>query len=195
VAFLAALAPSFFGTAAAGASLAAPLAAVGSATTLGPAAVAAVTATPAAAAGFLGTGMSFWQLAGLGMSGVSAIGTIAGNNENAAAQQFSISRQLEAGALEAARTRREVDRQSQLLVARRMVGLAAQGGTGVGSTFDLLTEPVMETSLEGIQRLTELDLQAGVLRRRSSNVTTGTVRANLGALGSGGARMFSLLDR
>jgi len=203
VAFLASLLPAVFG------------AAPGTAATIGAATTAAgvgtmggsmaaflaadsglgIATAASAAKGFLGTGMSVWQVAGLGMTALSTVGTILGNNAAAANQQAQIAYQLEAGALEAARMRREVERQSSQLVARRMASLAAQGGTGVGGTFDLLAEPVMETSLEGIQRLTELDLQAGVLRRRSGNVTAGTVRSNLAALGSGGARVFSLLDR
>lgn len=205
MAFIASLIPAALGgTAAAGtsAAIAAGTTAAGVGAMGGPmaaflaadAGLGAATAAKAAT-GVLGTGMSLWQLAGLGFSTLSAAGTVAGNIEAAAAQQFQIASQLEAGALEAQRTRREVERQGQQLQARRFASLAAQGGTGTGSAFSLLAEPVMETSLEGIQRLADLDIQSGVLRRRSSYVSRGTARANIGAIGSGAARIFSLLDR
>lgn len=149
----------------------------------------------AAAGGIFGTGLSFWQLAGAAFSGIATLATISGNNAAASAEQFRISQQLEAGALEAARTRRAVEREGQQLAARRVASLAAQGGTGVGGTFDLLMEPLMETSLEGIQRLTEIEMESASLIRRSRAVSKGTAMANIGALASGAAKTFSLLSR
>lgn len=99
--------------------------------------------------------------------------------------------QIETTALERARLARDQTRESGIAASRRTAILAASGGLEDGS--DLIREVLMEGSLEGVRRSTDLSFQEGVLTRRFTNIGRGAARSNLGALASGGARIAGLL--
>lgn len=161
--------------------------AISSATAAG---IAAGTAAPIAFGAAAG-GSALWSALGVGFSALSTAGQIMSNNAAAQAAMEGTRLQIETTALERARLARDQTRESGIAASRRTAILAASGGLEDGS--DLIREVLMEGSLEGVRRSTDLSFQEGVLTRRFTNIGRGAARSNLGALASGGARIAGLL--
>lgn len=152
--------------------------------------IAAGTAAPIAFGAAAG-GSALWSALGVGFSALSTAGQIMSNNAAAQAAMEGTRLQIETTALERARLARDQARESGIAASRRTAILAASGGLEDGS--DLIREVLMEGSLEGVRRSTDLSFQEGVLTRRFTNIGRGAARSNLGALASGGARIAGLL--
>lgn len=199
MAFLAALAPAAAGTAAAGTAAATAGAfAAGGATSAGFASAAAMGASTAAAAGIGGSsllaGLTFWEALSAGAQVVGTAGSILSTVAGAQQAQGQTRAMLEASALDEARTRRNLERETQRLAARRATVLSVSGGLDVGGGSDLVREALAEGSLESVQRSEDVRFQEGVLTRRFRNIGRGAGFSAIGALGSGGARLASILN-
>lgn len=157
--------------------------------------IAAGTAAPiafgAAAGGAAAGGSALWSALGVAFSALSTAAQIRSNNAAAQAAMEGTRLQIETTALERARLARDQTRESGIAASRRTAILAASGGLEDGS--DLIREVLMEGSLEGVRRSTDLSFQEGVLTRRFTHIGRGAARSNLGALASGGARIAGLL--
>lgn len=152
--------------------------------------IAAGTAAPIAFGAAAG-GSALWSALGVGFSALSTAAQIRSNNAAAQAAMEGTRLQIETTALERARLARDQTRESGIAASRRTAILAASGGLEDGS--DLIREVLMEGSLEGVRRSTDLSFQEGVLTRRFTHIGRGAARSNLGALASGGARIAGLL--
>lgn len=134
---------------------------------------------------------ALWSALSVGFSALSTVGQIMSNNAAARAAMEEPRLRIETTALERARLARDQTRETGIAASRRTAILAASGGLEDGS--DLIREVLMEGSLEGVRRSTDLSFQEGVLTRRFTHIGRGAARSNLGALASGGARIAGLL--